>query len=205
LVERSTVAVRLTRSVCQRGPVDIYAALETATAGFARVLAEVPDDAWQAPTPNPGWSVYDLVNHVVGGNRRYLMLLAGAPTERVESIRALDHLGEDPATAFDDTAAAVLAAFREPGALRRTVHHRLGDRSGADLLAMRVIEHALHGWDLARAIGVDDGIDPDVVDVLLSVLNTDPTLLARSGYPPHDPSPAVDPQRRLLVLTGREA
>jgi uncharacterized protein (TIGR03086 family) len=182
---------------------DRYGALERATATFAAVLASVPDDRWQSPSVNPGWSVHDLVNHVVGGNRRYVVLLTGAPTAEVEALRDLDHLGDDPDRAFAQTSAELIAAFARPGALEVTVHHRQGDRSGSDLLTMRVMEHALHGWDLARSIGADDGIDPGVVDTLLGAFDTDETLLVRSGYPPSNPPAAADPQRRLLILTGR--
>jgi uncharacterized protein (TIGR03086 family) len=185
---------------------DAYDALDRATAGFHDLLATVSGEDWDRPTPNRGWSVRDLVSHVVGGNRRYLVLLSGAPTVEVEKLRAGDHLGDDPLSAFDQTSAEVAAAFREPGALERTVHHRKGDRSGDDLLTMRILEHSLHGWDLATAIGGETSIDPAVVTVLLDRVSHD--LLVRSGYP-GDPEPGSETgamqsqQQRLLVLTGR--
>jgi uncharacterized protein (TIGR03086 family) len=185
---------------------EAYDALDRATAGFRELLATVSDDDWDRPTPNPGWSVRDLVSHVVGGNRRYLVLLSGAPTAEVEKLRGGDHLGNDPLAAFDQTSAEVAAAFRDPAALERTVHHRKGDRTGDDLLTMRILEHSLHGWDLATAIGGDTSIDPGVVAVLLERTSHD--LLVRSGYP-GDSAPGSDtedgqtPQQRLLVLTGR--
>jgi uncharacterized protein (TIGR03086 family) len=181
-------------------PVD---ALERATASFAGILVQVRDDQWNMATPDPGWSVRDLVNHVVGGNRRYVLLLTGAPTVEVEALRDLDHLGADPCQDFAETSAAVTAAFRVPGATQRTVHHRLGDRSGAELLVMRVIEHTLHGWDLARAIGVDDRLDPAVAQMLLTAFDRDPTMLARSSFTPHEPPADAGPEQRLLMLTGR--
>jgi hypothetical protein len=33
---------------------------------------------------------------------------------------------------------------------------------------MRVLDVAIHGWDLARAIGADEALDDDVVGFLLS-------------------------------------
>ena len=38
---------------------------------------------------------------------------------------------------------------------------------GSMLLGFRTTEYALHGWDLAHAIGVDDSIDPAVLEVLV--------------------------------------
>jgi uncharacterized protein (TIGR03086 family) len=185
-------------------PDDGYDALDRATAGFRSGLVAVTDDDWDVATPNPGWTVRDLVNHVVGGNRRYVLLLGGAATAEVERLRDVDHLGSDPVGAFDRTSAAVMAVFREPGALQRTVHHRKGDRTGDELLTMRILEHALHGWDLATAIGADTRIAPSVVSVLLDRVT--PDLLARSGYPPAPEAaaePDASPQQRLLDLTGR--
>jgi uncharacterized protein (TIGR03086 family) len=186
-------------------PDDAYQALDRATASFHGLLSGVSGEQWDLATPNPGWSVRDLVNHVVGGNRRYLLLLAEAPTVEVEKLRDGDHLGTDPLGAFDRTSAAVAAVFREPGALERTVHHRKGDRSGDDLLTMRILEHALHGWDLATAVGADTRIDPSVVSVALDRVT--PDLLVRSGYPGEAAGPTADSvqgrQQRLLALTGR--
>jgi uncharacterized protein (TIGR03086 family) len=183
--------------------VDHDAALDRATAGFARTLSQVRDDQWDAPSPNPGWSVRDLVNHVVGGNRRYVVLLTGAPTVEVEAMRDLDHLAGDPMQAFVETSAEVAVAFRAPGAMAQIVHHRLGDRTGAELLVMRVIEHSVHGWDLARAIGAEDRLDPDVTQVLLDAFAADPGMLARTSFPASNPPTTADPQLRLLNLTGR--
>jgi uncharacterized protein (TIGR03086 family) len=183
--------------------VDLHTALDRATECFANTLRQVRDDQWVLPTPDPGWSVRDLVNHVVGGNWRYVVLLSGAPTVDVEALRSLDHLGDDPLQDFIDTSAEVADAFRATGALDQTVHHRLGDRSGADLLVMRVIEHAVHGWDLARAIGADDRIDPAVTATLLSCFDADSNLLASSSFAPSDPPANAEPQRRLLIVTGR--
>jgi uncharacterized protein (TIGR03086 family) len=185
---------------------DACDALDRATAGFHDVLVTVSDAGWDRPTPNPGWSVRDLVSHVIGGNRRYVVLLSGAPTVEVEKLRGGDHLGDDPIAAFDETSMEVAKAFREPGTLERTVHHRKGDRTGDDLLTMRILEHSLHGWDLATAIDGDTNIDPTVVKVLLERASHD--LLVRSGYP-GDPERGSgtgakqSPQQRLLVLTGR--
>lgn len=182
---------------------DGFGALDVATAAFSRTLRSVPDNGWTAATPNPGWSVRDLVNHVVGGNRRYVLLLSGASTDEVEALRDLDHLSDDPVTDFLSTAAEVTAAFCRPGALDRVVHHRKGDRTGSDLLVMRVMEHALHGWDLAQAINSDDTIDPPVAEFLLASIGSDPAWLAEVGYVSLAGSDALTGSDRLLALTGR--
>jgi uncharacterized protein (TIGR03086 family) len=185
---------------------DLYAALDRATASFATILSAVRAGDWDRPSINPGWSVYDLVNHVVGGNRRYVLLLAGRPLEEVEAIRDITHLSDDPVRDFQETSADVTAAFHQPGVLDRTVHHRQGDRSGQDLLAMRVIEHSLHGWDLATSIGRDRDreLDDDVAAAVLPTVDADPTFLARCRFPEvPDPGRGAGASYRLRCLTGR--
>ena len=68
---------------------------------------------------------------------------------------------------------------------------------------MRVSEQALHGWDLARAIGQDDRIDPPVVDALLAAIDADPTSRAWSGFTPRAGAERLAGAARLLALTGR--
>jgi uncharacterized protein (TIGR03086 family) len=183
--------------------VDAFDVLDIATAGFASTLRLVEPTHFGLPTPNPGWTVRDLLNHVVGGNRRYVVLLTGAPTEQVEALRDLDHLTADPYGDFVTTAAAVSAAFREPGVLDRVVHHRWGDRTALQLLFLRITEHLLHGWDLARAIDGDDSLDPSVVDFLLAAIDVDPTLVNPNAFATSPSDDGLTGAARLLALTGR--
>jgi uncharacterized protein (TIGR03086 family) len=135
---------------------------------FARRLKLVEPDDWRRPTPCSEWDVRALVNHVVGANIRYQLLIHGAPTEQIEATRSVDHLGDDALMSFVATADAVVACFREDGALERITHHVTGDRTGRELLSMRILDAAIHGWDLARAIGADEILNDDVVAFLLA-------------------------------------
>jgi uncharacterized protein (TIGR03086 family) len=147
------------------------------------------------------------VNHVVGGCHRYTMLLHGASAEETNALRALDHLGADPVSAFASAADEMTAAFQEPGALGRTVHHPAGDRSGEVLLGMRVVDFAIHGWDLARGIGTDETLDPELVAMLWEILSAMEPALAQGGFfkPSNGAFGGDAPlQDRLLDLTGRQ-
>ncbi|HEX2551728.1 MAG TPA: TIGR03086 family metal-binding protein [Nocardioidaceae bacterium] len=148
-----------------REPVEL---LVVAVDEFARRLRLVGPDDWRRPTPCSEWDVRALVNHVVGGNRRYQMLLHGAPSEEVEATRAVDHVGDDARASFAETADDVVACFQEDGALERIGHHVTGDRTGRELLSMRILDVAIHGWDLAHALGADETLDEDVVAFLLT-------------------------------------
>ena len=179
--------------------------LTRADDGFIQRLALVRPDQWTAQTPCTEWNVRALVNHVVGANRRYTMLLHGATTDEVEATRAVDHLGDDPVSSFVATAAEMKAAFGEPGALARTTYHRTGERTGAQLLQMRVLDIAVHTWDLARAIGAVESLDPDVVAFALTLHDTLDAGRQHGAFalPPGTTPAGSSAQARLLYLTGR--
>jgi uncharacterized protein (TIGR03086 family) len=63
----------------------------------------------------------------------------------------------------------------------------------------------LHAWDLARALGVDETLDPELVDAVLTAAEPHTDELAASGlFAPPVPVPAdADPQTRLIALFGR--
>ena len=186
---------------------ETFQAFEAARDAFDARLREVKSGQWKLGTPCPDWDVRALVNHVIGGNVRYVMLLHGAGLEEINASRSMDHAGDDPVAAFRHSAAELQSAFEEPGALSRRVQHPGGELSGADLLGARIIDYAAHGWDLARAIGGDERLDEELIAYLL----TSTPLLERlewgraRGYfaqPPQIPSDA-SAQARWLNLTGR--
>jgi uncharacterized protein (TIGR03086 family) len=172
---------------------------------FARRLAIVGPAQWTAPTPCEEWDVRALVNHVVGANRRYTMLLHGATADEVDATRPGDHLGDDPDSSFLATTAELHAAFREAGAMARIAHHPAGDRTGADLLAMRVIDVTVHTWDLAKSIGADETLDDDAVAFALSRRDIFDAGRQRNSFAPPSPQTLADfsAQARLLHLSGR--
>jgi uncharacterized protein (TIGR03086 family) len=184
---------------------DAFETLDRSRIEFRRVLAGVTHEHWELPTPCDEWDVRELVNHVLGGNVRYTMLLHGAGPAEVAATRSLDHIGANALASFDTSAAEVVGAFEESDALERTVHHPAGDRSGLDLLWLRVAEWTVHGWDLARAIGGDEQLDPELVDALRVHLEDHGTGLETGGYykaplPAGKETPA---QTRLLLIAGR--
>ncbi|MCA1690750.1 MAG: TIGR03086 family metal-binding protein [Acidimicrobiales bacterium] len=186
---------------------DLFEQLERSAAEFGARLRLVRAEDWSRPTPCSEWDVRDLVNHVVGGALRYTMLLHGATADDVAVTRALDHLGEDPVGSFETKAQEVKTAFREAGALSRTVHHPAGDMSGEELLELRITEFAIHAWDLARALGADERLDPALVDAMWERLSETGTRLERGGYfsePAGSVADTAPTQTKLLHLAGRE-
>lgn len=179
-------------------------ALDSARAELRSRLVLVEPGQWSLPTPCTEWDVRELCNHVVGGGLRYWMLLEGVSAEEVAATRDVDHLGDRPEESFDRFEAALDAALRSDGALDRTVHHRYGDTTGLGLVAYRTVDCAIHGWDLARAIGADETLDPALLADLNLILSGS-AFGASPGFtvPMTPPSTGMELQARVLYLAGR--
>jgi len=100
---------------------------------------------------------------------------------------------------------AALAAFAADGAIARTVSLSRGPTPAHQYLEEMVMDLAIHGWDLARALGVDETIDPATVDRLLVALSANPLGPSRYFKEPLPTTEDDDEQTRLLALVGRRA
>jgi len=167
----------------------------------------VPDGQWGAPTPCSEWDVRALVNHVVGENRWAVPLFAGGTIQEVGDRFDGDLLGNDPAAAWDDSAAAAIVAVDDPAAMDRTVHLSFGDFPGREYAMQLLADLVVHGWDLARATGADERMDPELVDVcrawFAGVADAYRSAGAVAARPPVPPG--ADAQTQLLADFGRSA
>lgn len=184
---------------------DDLAALDRAGAELRARLAVLEPDQLPLPSVLPGWTVYDLVNHVIGGALRYRLMLDGADQATMAATRTQDHVGADPVSSYGDLSAPLRERFRQPGALEQVVQHPAGRRTGLELLRMRNTDVALHAVDLARSIDADDRLAPDLVDYLLAACAPMFDAGRAAGFfgVARDVGPDADPQERLLALAGR--
>ncbi|MDY6999694.1 MAG: maleylpyruvate isomerase family mycothiol-dependent enzyme [Actinomycetota bacterium] len=68
---------------------EILAGLFAVWDDLAALLGDLPDDRWQAPTALPGWSVQDVVSHMIGTES----FLQGLPAPDVDvDLATLDHV-----------------------------------------------------------------------------------------------------------------
>ena len=70
---------------------------------------------------------------------------------------------------------------------------------------MRVLDVAVHSWDLARAIDADDTLDADVVELVLTLAPGFEASRQQGSFGAAVGDSAIDssPQVRLLHLLGR--
>ncbi len=174
---------------------------------FGEMVAKIGDDQWGAPTPCTEWDVRALVQHLVSENAWIPPLLAGRTIAEVGDSLDRDLLGGDPKAAWQRSAEQAQAAVDEEGALDRTVHISRGDVPGGEYVFEVLADLAVHGWDLARAIGAPEALDTELLEAVYPYYEPLVGLLEYSGaFGPVVEAPAdSDRQTRLLAMLGRKA
>jgi len=173
----------------------------TARAGFDDRLARIDD--WSAPTPDTEWTVADLVRHVVDEQRWVAPLLSGRTLDEAEA--SLAPIGDDLRSEWSRYAEQATEAWTVTPP-NTEVHLSYGAVPCIAYLRQQVGDTAVHTWDLARATGDDERLDPDLVDAVWADLEPQRDLLAASGLfadpiaLPYD-APVQD---WLIALTGRD-
>ena len=184
---------------------DLIDAHGLAMAEFDRRVHQIRDDQWDDPTPCTEWSVRDLLRHLVSEQLWAPPLLAGATLAEVGDRFDGDVLGDDPVVAWERSAEAARAAWTVPGVTQRRVHLSYGHRPVTEYGWQMVTDLAVHGWDLARGIGADDQIDPDLARAVLTEIGPHAAQWRATGiFGELVPVPDdADPQTRLLAVLGR--
>lgn len=186
---------------------DIRELFERSIAEFDARVQQIGDDQWDRPTPCTEWTVRDLVNHLVYEDAWAPPLFDGKTIEEVGDRFEGDLLGNAPKKAWGDASRAALEAANSEGAMERIVHLSFGDMPGEVYLQQLFADHVIHAWDLARGIGADDKLDPELVEALYPWAQSMEELLKESGAfgerisAPDD----ADTQTKLLAIMGRRA
>ncbi|MFH8489310.1 TIGR03086 family metal-binding protein [Streptomyces longisporoflavus] len=174
---------------------------------FADRVHAVGADQWDADTPCADWSVHDLVDHLTTEQLWVPPLVRdGATIDSVGDAFEGDMLGPDPVASWDTAAEASREAFREPGALDRTVHLSFGDSEAVFYCGQMISDLVVHAWDLSRAIGADENLPDDLVSFSLREIKPYAADLAKTGLfaPAVEPPQGADEQTELLSLLGRK-
>jgi uncharacterized protein (TIGR03086 family) len=170
------------------------------------IVAGIGSDQWASPTPNEGWDVRELVNHLVSGNLWAVELVSGRTIDEVGDRLDGDTLGADPVAAFDGSAEAAASAFEASGALDAPCAVSYGPVPGSMYVGHRFVDVLIHGWDLAVATGQDTTLDAGLVDSCLAVAEPQADMIRGSGLfgSNVEVPPGADAQTRLLALLGRQ-
>jgi uncharacterized protein (TIGR03086 family) len=165
-----------------------------------RVLGTAPA-AWDRPAPPEGWTARDVVRHLVEWFPAFLRAGAGITLPRGPSV------DDDPVAAWrvhSDGVQAVLDDPTTPDKLLSNVH--VGEVPLDQAIdRFYTADVFMHTWDLARATGQDETLDPaKCAELLEGMLPLDDVLRASGQYGPRVEVPDdADVQTRLLAFIGR--
>jgi uncharacterized protein (TIGR03086 family) len=170
-------------------------------AGFSSRAKGVPDGAWENPTQCDGWVARDVVRHLVEWLPAYFFTtweITPVPGPAVDA---------DPVGAWLALDRTIQACLDDPATAQSVRDTRMGPASFEDQIDMICTSDVLiHTWDLARATGQDEQLDPVEVERLLAnMLAFDEELLRSSGhYGPRVEVPAdASAQDQLIAYVGR--
>jgi uncharacterized protein (TIGR03086 family) len=169
-------------------------------ATFTERIGEVPHDAWERPAPCEGWVARDVVRHLVEWVPGFFATYAGIDLGQPPSV------DDDPRAAWTALDDALQRALDDPEVAARTFEMRGATHRVDDAIGMFVLgDVVVHTWDLARATGLDETLDPDEVHAMLEgMLPLDDVLRQSGQYGPKVQVPDdADEQTRLLAFTGR--
>ena len=168
---------------------------------FAARIAAVTD--WSAPTPDTDWNIRDLVAHVVEEQQWVPQLLAGRSITQAKAD--IDPLREDLAEEWALYSLAATSAW-EATTPETSVQLSYDTVRAEEYLREQVADVAIHTWDLARAAGADETLDPELVKAVWCVFEPKQAELAATGlYASMVQVPDDAPlQTRLLAVTGRD-
>jgi uncharacterized protein (TIGR03086 family) len=155
---------------------------------------------WDAPSPCEDWKAIDVVKHVTETPAMFFGFIG-------KDFGDVPPVEDDPAGAFDSTRQKVVAALNDEATATTEFEGFMG-RQTFEQSVDRFLSFDLlvHGWDLARATGQDDRMDPaDVERLAEAAKGFGDAMRGPGAFGPEVEAPdGADQQDRLLAFLGRD-
>ncbi|WP_283136326.1 TIGR03086 family metal-binding protein [Rhizohabitans arisaemae] len=181
--------------------------------GFHARLAAVRPGRWAAPSPCPGWTARDVAAHVIHEARRNVATVRGVDAEPLFGV-GLAEMGDLPplspdadlVAAWQRVGAELTAAIDDPVCRTVPIPTPVGNIPFGQIVEALPEDVLIHTWDLARAVGGDERLDPDLVAHVYEHLKPmDQALRLPWAFGPKTPvPPGADLQTEFLCFVGRE-
>jgi uncharacterized protein (TIGR03086 family) len=147
------------------------------------LLLGITDDHLRDPTPCPGWTVGDLLDHLTGLSWAFTQAAlkrtdapgTDSPPPRPSAANLSPQWRSRLPVVLEDLA----IAWRSPSAWEGTARAGGVTMPAAAMGTVAVNELIMHGWDLARATGQEYAADPRILEQLIEFLSQGP----REGTP----------------------
>jgi uncharacterized protein (TIGR03086 family) len=181
---------------------EILERYERITSQFTDRVGGVPAGAWDNPSPCEGWTARDVVRHLT----EWIPGFFGAQGVAFPAVPSVE---DDPVAAWDTVQRTVAKALADPALAAKAVETPFSTQSLADTVDMIVTGDVFtHTWDLARATGQDETLDPDQLQRMIVGMGEMPeeALRADGMFGPAIDVPAdADDQSKFLAYVGRRA
>ena len=170
--------------------------------GFTARAEQMTPAAWERPAPCEGWVARDVVRHLVEWMPAFLVAGGGPVLAQGPSV------DDDPVGAWITVSTGIQDLLDDPSTSAMAIAHPHAGTHRLDeaVATFFVGDILVHTWDLARAGGLDETLDPEVVhDTLVGMEPLDEVLRSSGQYGPRVTVPSdADEQTRLIAFTGRQ-
>jgi uncharacterized protein (TIGR03086 family) len=176
----------------------------------AEVVSTASANDLDRATPCVDWTLGDLLAHMTVQHYGFAAAARGHGADlEVWRVRPLGHRA---VAAYTEAAEHVIAAFAEDGVLEREFvlpEFRTGPAfPAARAIGFHFIDYLVHGWDVARALGLPYTPDPDLLQASLPIAQAvpngperlDPGTAFRPRLAVTSPATTLD---QILALLGR--
>ncbi|GGX82713.1 TIGR03086 family metal-binding protein [Streptomyces fructofermentans] len=168
---------------------------------FTERVRGTSPSAWDDPAPCEGWAARDVVRHLVEWFPDFLKAGAGVELPKGPSV------DDDPVAAWTVHSDGVQAVLDDPATAQRTLSNPHIGEVPLDQAIDRFYtsDVFMHTWDLARATGQEERLDPGKCAQLLEgMLPLDDVLRGSGQYGPRvEVAEGADVQTQLLAFIGR--
>ena len=181
---------------------DIAERYERISAQFTERVRGVPADAWDNPSPCEGWTARDIIGHLT----EWIPGFFGSQGVEFPPVPSVQ---DDPVAAWETVRTTIAKALADPALAEKDVETPFNKQSLAETVDMIVTGDLFtHTWDLARATGQSEELDPDQLQRMIEGMGAipDEVLRADGMFGPRIDVPAdADDQTRFLGYVGRRA
>jgi uncharacterized protein (TIGR03086 family) len=187
---------------------DLLALHRTAVRTSVEIVSQVFADDLGRPTPCSEWTLADLLAHMTAQHHGFAAAARGkggdlAAWETSASSR--------PVADYAGAAEDVLAAFAEPEVPQREFElpefRPVSRFPAVQAVSFHLIDYVVHGWDVARSLGLDYRLAPELAEPALRIARMvpegDTRLEPRAPFGPALTVDGEDPMDRILAALGR--
>ena len=186
---------------------DVIELLTRAADATEAVLSWLDEADRTRPSPCPEMDVGQVAAHLIGGIRGFANVAeGGSPGFDPEGEPEWDLGAERARAAFREAIDRFLSAFSRPGRIDASYDMPWGPTTGAQLVGFELIETVVHGWDVARGLGIDVVVDDDVVATTLGGARqwVDDSVRVPGMFGPEVPVGGASLLDQLVAFLGRD-